>query len=111
MYVLSPSIPDAIAAKFSGLYTLLLNKYYVDELYDATVVDPVIGGSRTVLWKVMDAGVIDGAVNGIGSEARGMGMILRMLQSGSIRNYATWVVFGSVLLVAAIAAGVTGGIR
>jgi len=111
MYVLSPSIPDAIASKFSGLYNLIYNKYYVDEIYDATVVDPVIAGSTTVLWKAVDVGVIDGAVNGVGSNARGMGSILSMLQSGSIRNYATWVVFGSVLLVAAIAAGVTGGIR
>jgi NADH-quinone oxidoreductase subunit L len=111
MYVLSPSIPEAIASRFQGLYTLILNKYYVDELYDATIVDPVIGGSSSVLWKVVDVGVIDRIVNGVGSEARGMGMILRMLQSGNIRNYATWVVFGSVLLVAAIAAGVTGGIR
>jgi NADH-quinone oxidoreductase subunit L len=111
MYVVSPSIPDAIASRFQGLYNLIYNKYYVDEIYDATVVDPVVGGSSTVLWRGVDVGIIDGAVNGVGSQARGMGMILRMLQSGSIRNYATWVVFGSVLLVAAIAAGVTGGLR
>ncbi len=111
MYVLSPSIPEAIASRFSGLYTLIYNKYYVDEIYDATVIDPVIGGSSAVLWKGVDVGVIDGTVNGVGSQARGMGMILRMLQSGNIRNYATWVVFGSVLLVAAIAAGMTGGLR
>jgi NADH-quinone oxidoreductase subunit L len=111
MYVLSPSIPDSIANTFTGLYRLIYNKYYVDELYDAAVVEPVIGGSSTILWRGVDAGVIDGTVNGIGSQARGMGMILRMLQSGNIRNYATWVVFGSVLLVAAIAAGVTGVVR
>jgi NADH-quinone oxidoreductase subunit L len=111
MYVVSPSIPDALETRFKGLYTLIYNKYYVDEVYDATVVEPIIGGSRSVLWRGVDVGVIDGAVNGIGSQARGMGMILRMLQSGSIRSYATWVVFGSVLLIAAIAAGMTGGLR
>jgi NADH-quinone oxidoreductase subunit L len=111
MYVANPALPENLAARFHGLYVLIYNKYYVDEIYDATVVEPVVGGSRTVLWRGVDVGVIDGAVNGIGSEARGMGMILRSLQSGSIRNYATWVVFGSVLLVAAIAAGITGGIR
>jgi NADH-quinone oxidoreductase subunit L len=111
MYVLNPSLPDSIANTFKTAYNLIYNKYYVDEIYGATVVDPVIDGSSTVLWRGVDVGVIDGAVNGIGSQARGMGMILRMLQSGNIRNYATWVVFGSVLLVAAIAAGVTGGLR
>ena len=111
MYVVKPTVPDAIASRCSGLYTLIYNKYYVDEVYNATVVEPVIDGSRTVLWKGVDAGLIDGTVNGIGSQARGMGVILRMLQSGNIRNYATWVVFGSVLLLAAIAAGMTGDIR
>jgi len=109
MYVFSPAIPEKLATSFKGLYTLLYNKYFVDEVYDATIVKPVVDGSTTVLWKVVDVGVIDGTVNGVGSQARGMGGILRMLQSGSIRNYATWVVFGSVLLVAAIAAGVTQG--
>ena len=111
MYVANPALPDAIVARFSGLYTLIYNKYFVDEIYDATVVEPVIAGSSTVLWRGVDVNVIDGAVNGIGSQARGMGSILRLMQSGNIRNYATWVVFGSVLLVAAIAAGVTGGLR
>jgi NADH-quinone oxidoreductase subunit L len=111
MYVVSPTLPDQIASRFAGLYTLIYNKYYVDEVYNATVVEPVIDGSTSVLWRGIDVGIIDGTVNGIGSQARGMGMILRMLQSGNIRNYATWVVFGSVLLIAAIAAGMTGGIR
>ena len=111
MYVVSPGIPDALADRFRGLYTLIYNKYFVDELYDATIVEPVIDGSRAILWRGMDVNVIDGAVNGIGSQARGMGGLLRMLQSGSIRSYATWVVFGSVLLLAGIAAGITGGLR
>ena len=52
-----------------------------------------------MLWKGVDAGLIDGAVNGVGSQSRGIGGVLRMLQSGNIRNYATWVVFGSVLVL------------
>jgi NADH-quinone oxidoreductase subunit L len=111
MYVLSPSIPDALASRFSGLYTLIYNKYFVDEAYNAMVVEPIIDGSASVLWRGVDVNVIDAAVNGVGSQARGMGNILRLLQSGNIRNYATWVVFGSVLLLGAIAAGITGGLR
>jgi len=110
MYVLSPSIPETLATQFKGLYTLIYNKYFVDEIYDAAIVNPLIGGSSTVLWKGVDVGVIDGAVNGVGSQAKGMGGILRLLQSGSIRNYATWVVFGSVLIIAAIAVS-AGGFR
>ena len=57
----------------------------------------------------MDAGLIDGTVNGIGHRSRGLGHMLRLLQSGSIRNYAAWVAFGSVLLL--IAVGFAGGAR
>ena len=61
----------SVAATFSGLYKLIYNKYFVDEIYDATVVNPLISGSRAVLWKGVDVGVIDGAVNGVGHQARG----------------------------------------
>ena len=92
-----------------GAYTLIYNKYYVDEGYDFAVVQPVIQGSRTVLWRGMDAGLIDGIANGIGRRSRGFGNILRLLQSGNIRNYAAWVVFGSI--IALVAMGLAGGSR
>jgi NADH-quinone oxidoreductase subunit L len=108
-YVLSPKLPESLASGLGGLYKLILNKYYVDEVYDATVVKPLIAGSRTVLWRGIDAGLIDGIVNGVGQRSRGVGNILRLLQSGNIRNYAAWVVFGSVILLIAI--GLSGGWR
>ena len=108
-YVLSPSIPDKLASSLGGLYRLVYNKYFVDEIYDAAVVKPVVQGSRTVLWKGVDAGLIDGSVNGVGALAQGVGGILRLLQSGSIRAYAAWVVFGSVIVLIAI--GLVGGGR
>ena len=108
-YVLKPAIPEALASDLGGLYKLIYNKYFVDELYDVTVVEPVVQGSKTVLWRGIDVGLIDGIVNGIGRRSRGIGNILRLLQSGNIRNYATWVVFGSVILLIAI--GLAGGGR
>jgi len=81
----------------------------VDEIYDAAVVNPVVNGSREVLWKGVDAGIIDGAANGVGSRARDIGGILRLLQSGDIRSYATWVLLGSVVVIVAIE--MAGGIR
>jgi NADH-quinone oxidoreductase subunit L len=83
----------------------------VDEIYDAAVVNPVVDGSRTVLWKAADAGMIDGAVNGVGFTARGVGGVLRLMQSGNIRSYATWVLFGGVLVIVAMAIGLAGGMR
>ena len=66
-----------------------------------------------MLWEGVDAGLIDGSVNGVGKAARGIGGLLRQLQSGNIRSYATWVVFGSVVLIVAmgIAASTAGGGR
>jgi len=108
-YVLSPKLPDSIASGLGGLYKLVLNKYFVDEAYNGAVVQPLIQGSRTVLWRFVDVTVIDGTVNGVGKRSRGVGNILRLLQSGNIRNYAAWVVFGSVILLIAI--GLSGGWR
>jgi NADH-quinone oxidoreductase subunit L len=53
--------------------------------------------------------LIDGMVNGVGARARGIGGILRLLQSGNIRSYAAWVLFGSVLVIVAL--GMAGGLR
>jgi NADH-quinone oxidoreductase subunit L len=111
MYVLKPAVPERLATSMSGLYNLIYNKYFVDEVYDATVVNPMVTGSRTVLWHGADQGLIDGIVNGVGSQSRGIGGILRLLQSGNIRSYATWVVLGSVaLLIVMGVAGVEGGL-
>lgn len=109
MYVAKPALADFVAANMKGLYTLVYNKYFVDEVYDRTLVKPVVGGSRMLLWRAADVGLIDGIANGIGSRARDIGGILRLLQSGNIRSYATWVVFGSVLLI--VAMGMAGGLR
>ena len=59
----------------------------MDEIYDAAVVKPVVDGSREVLWKGVDVGVIDGTVNGIGARARNTGSVLRLMQSGNIQQY------------------------
>jgi len=109
MYWYKPGIPDSIVGSAKGLYTLVYNKYFVDEIYDAAVVKPLVNGSRVVLWKGADVGLIDGIVNGIGARAKGIGGVLRLAQSGNTRSYATWVAFGSVLLIFLMA--LAGGLR
>jgi NADH-quinone oxidoreductase subunit L len=78
---------------------VLLNKYYVDEIYDAAIVQPIKRTSERALWRVFDAGVIDGAVNGAGSFVSGAGAILRRLQTGSMRTYALSVFVGVVVIL------------
>jgi NADH-quinone oxidoreductase subunit L len=99
LYVLAPGLPESIASAFRPVYTLLYNKYFIDEAYDSVVVSPTIDGSRSLLWRTIDAGAIDGTVNGVGKTARTIGGVLRHLQSGYIRSYAGWVVAGAILVV------------
>ena len=105
-YVAKRGLADSFAKAMNGFYTLVFNKYYVDEFYNAVVVRPLVAISRIVLWRGVDAGLIDGTVNGVGARSRGVGSILRLLQSGNIRTYAAWVVLGSI--VALIAEGARG---
>jgi NADH-quinone oxidoreductase subunit L len=80
-----------------GIERVLEHKYYVDEVYDATVVRPLVGISRSVLWKGMDSGIIDGLfVNGSARLMQGLGWLGARLQSGIAGTYA-WVLIIGVL--------------
>ncbi len=89
-----------LAARFAGVHRLLLNKYYVDEAYEAAIVDPIVAGSEKGLWRGVDAGLIDGAVNGAGRLVRGSSRYLRLVQTGSLRAYAASLFLGVVLVLA-----------
>jgi len=89
---------DTLASSLAPLHTLLLNKYYVDELYDAVVVRP-IGAMSVGLWKGADAILIDGSVNGVGQAVQRTSAVLRLLQSGSVRAYAASLFLGVVLIL------------
>ncbi len=95
-YIKSPQTPKKLAESLRGPYTLVLHKYYVDELYNAAIIQPLLWISTNVLWHVVDEGVIDGTVNGVARVARESGSELREIQSGNARSYATWVVIGAV---------------
>jgi NADH-quinone oxidoreductase subunit L len=92
-------IADRAAAAFPRVYRLLLNKYYVDEMYDATIVQPIRIVSQEGLWRGIDVNVIDGAVNATASIVDGSSSLLRRLQSGSVRAYAGSLFIGVVLIL------------
>jgi NADH-quinone oxidoreductase subunit L len=99
LWLRNPSIPASLAAQFPGLHQLLLNKYYVDELYDAAIVHPIQSASTHGLWKIGDAKVIDGAVNLAGYLVAGVSAVLRLFQTGSVRSYAASTFVGVVLIL------------
>ena len=102
LYLRQPKKPEALAKSFSGAYTTLLNKYYVDEIYAALVIKPLMWLSRNVLWQAVDVRVIDAAVNGVASGATEIGDGARHMQSGNTRSYAVWVVIGALIIIAIV---------
>jgi NADH-quinone oxidoreductase subunit L len=93
------SIADAAAHSLAPIYRMLLNKYYVDEIYDATVVQPIKVISQEALWRGFDVKVIDGIVNGTASVVDGLAGQLRRLQTGSVRAYAGSLFVGVVVIL------------
>jgi NADH-quinone oxidoreductase subunit L len=98
-YLRNRNAAAALADRFSGAYRVLLNKYYVDEAYDAAVVQPIRILSTEGLWKIVDARIIDGTVNGIGRVVSASSEILRRTQSGSVRAYAASLFLGVVAVL------------
>lgn len=100
MYFLKkPQLADAMATRFAGVHRTLLNKYYVDEFYNAVIVQPIKRLSTVALWRGVDAGAIDGTVNAVGLVVRGWSAVLRRLQTGSVRAYAMSFFFGVVTIL------------
>ena len=99
-YYAKPELPERLATKAHAMYSILLNKYYVDEVYDAAIVRPMVETSREFLWKFVDVILIDGAVNGVGKLVRGSAGGLRHMQTGYVRTYVGWILLGGVLVVA-----------
>jgi NADH-quinone oxidoreductase subunit L len=97
LYVRNPEAPKKIAESLSAPYQLLRRKYFVDEFYSAVIVRPLVWISDKILWRTVDEGVIDGAVNGVARVSRESGDRLRYLGSGNARSYATWIVLGAVI--------------
>ena len=84
----------------SGIHRLLANKYYVDEVYNALIVQPIKNGSHFLLWKLVDNGIIDGIVNGVAAIVRFIGGLLRRFQTGVVQAYIVSMVLGIVIFLA-----------
>jgi len=98
MYVARPTVPVALARGLGPLYILLSNKYYIDELYMAVLVNP-LKGLAGWLARVFDARGIDGLVNGLAAFFGWSGQTTRQVQTGSVRHYALSILLGVVVMV------------
>ena len=126
LYVRRAPVPDVLEERLGFVHRVLANKYWVDELYDRTVIAGTLLFSRALWWfdtwildgivngvrnvtviglgygsNLFDKYVVDGAVNGVGSGAIGGSMLFRRVQSGLVQNYAL-IMGGGIVLIALV---------
>jgi NADH-quinone oxidoreductase subunit L len=100
LYCKKRDLPDRIAASLGWLYNTVRDKFYVDELYQAVIVTPLVKGSTLVLWRGVDVAGIDATADDSADTARSLSEKFRHMQSGNVRSYAAWVAVGGALAVA-----------
>jgi NADH-quinone oxidoreductase subunit L len=97
-YRQKPTRPAQLAAALPGGYKLLVNKYYVDELYGG-LVKGLLFVSRYVLGGFVDTGVLGGTAWLLGGTAKFSGALLQRWQSGNLRSYAAWLAAGAAAVL------------
>ncbi len=97
LYLKNPHLPKVLAERWKGLYTLVSNKYYVDEIYQILFVNS-LKKLATGLWKGFDEFIIDGTVNGIAYFIGWLSGLMRKMQTGLVQNYAFSMVLGGLIL-------------
>jgi NADH-quinone oxidoreductase subunit L len=99
-YLVYTELPSRMAARFAPLRRIFEAKYGFDLAYGWFASRVVVGGSESFLWKRVDAGLIDGAVNGAGSLVGSVAQTSRFAQSGVVRGYVLLILGGAVALLA-----------
>jgi NADH-quinone oxidoreductase subunit L len=98
-YRRKPGMADRLAERAGGVYSLLVNKYWIDQIYTGLIVTPLLFLSRYLLWGAVDRGVIDGGGSLGAGSVRGVGALVQRVQSGNIRSYAGWLAIGAAALL------------
>ena len=99
VYLERKEIADRISTRFAGFYKMLLNKYYVDEIYNALIVSPTVKGSEYLLWKRFDVGVIDWLVNFTAKATEFVSRYATRIQTGIVQSYAIIFVAGTLFIL------------
>jgi NADH-quinone oxidoreductase subunit L len=99
LYRRKPGLADQLVERVSGVYSLVVHKYWIDQIYTGVIVTPLLLISRYLLWGVTDRGVVDGGGSLAAYGVRGVGAIVQRVQSGNIRSYAGWLAIGAAALL------------
>ena len=99
LYRRKPGMAGQLVERLRGVYALLVNKYWIDQVYNAIIVTPLLVFSRYLLWGAVDRGVINGGAGMAAGGVRGLGALVQRVQSGNIRSYAGWLAIGAGALL------------
>jgi NADH-quinone oxidoreductase subunit L len=99
LYVRNRGRANELAHKFKPVYSLLAHKYWVDEIYGALIVTPLLFFSRIFLGGLVDAGIVQGTSSAAAGTTRGFSSLARRMQSGNIRSYAGWLALGAAAVI------------
>ncbi|MHC1736642.1 MAG: NADH-quinone oxidoreductase subunit L [Ignavibacteriaceae bacterium] len=97
IYIKDRKIADDVANRFKTPYKVLWNKYYIDEIYDILIINPIKKVSESVLFRITDVKIIDGLVNGTASVVNKISVLIRKMETGVVQFYAAVMVFGIVI--------------
>jgi NADH-quinone oxidoreductase subunit L len=100
LYKQRPQLPDRIADSLHSLYSAVAHKYWIDELYAAIFVKPLIVVSDVVFWRGIDRGLIDATLDGTAETTKELSDNVRHMQSGNLRSYAGWIAIGATGVIA-----------
>jgi NADH-quinone oxidoreductase subunit L len=98
LYVRRPDLPGRIAAAAQGIYDVLWDKYWIDEVYETLFLGPY-RAACDVFWRGVDSVLIDGIVNGVGLAVSAAALTWRRLQTGNVQHYALGMVVGAVIVL------------
>jgi NADH-quinone oxidoreductase subunit L len=108
LYIQLPGIPFLLAWRLKPAYDLLLNKYYIDEIYNLIVTRPLFWISDNVLNRAIDSYAIDGVAEGAGLAVETSGQVARRVETGNVQHYAFVYLLGALGIVAYYLFLVTG---
>jgi NADH-quinone oxidoreductase subunit L len=99
LYRRKPGLADQWVERVQVFYSLLVHKYWIDQIYTAVIVAPLLFITRYLLWGVGDRGLVDGGGSLAAGGVRGVGALVQRVQSGNIRSYAGWLAVGAAALL------------
>jgi len=97
IFLKKPEVADKTASKFKSAYNVLLNKYFLDEVYEASIVNPIVKGSENIFWKIADNKIIDGFINGLAKLIDKISGSIKKIQTGIAQSYAFVMVLGILI--------------